>query len=907
MPATAAQSVDAFLALVEKSEVLSQSQFAQVKELAADYTESKLLAKQLISDGFLTAWQAYQFLGGVFQLRVGKYTLREQIGKGDLGRVYLASHTQLDREVAIKILAQKHLASKASVDRFLHDARQAAQLDHRNLIHIFDVDKQGERYFVVMEPIVGRDLGTTVEETGVLPLLEVAEYIRQAARGLGHAHSKNLLHQDLAPDKLYVDEHGLLKISGFGMGGVASARLTPEDGRSEKAADYISPEQVLRKEKLTKATDVYSLGCVMYFLLTGQPPFAEGTDAERRKKHVTEKATPIEELRPDAPKGLVNICRKMMAKKIENRFASAEAVDSILTKWLDQNRPAEVAEQAPVEALPPNVVTDSPSSATSIELPSEFGIDTQSSGKSKKRVAKKSPPEKSRDPDAASTGGKKRLLLWILGGACVAATVLVTAVVLLVFFVFLPLMQQGQEVVQALEDDLQQSSVVADGTEDTSSESDEGPDAGDDSSADGSKTGEPDEVVEETEPIDGGGDTDEPAGPDGDPDEPENPDSDPDEPANPDGDPSEPENPDGDDTDAPQDSGGDPPPDPDPPKPEPSKPPFAELANVVPLPAVAEGGIFEVGPVYIPEGGLCFLRARGGEVAYKEPFNFVIRNADGGQAERDWEVHLVNMNENARVGTIIAKLGLESDKLTFQWTPEAATAAGAASFVNCLLSLSSDDASRVIGLRQAMEVEPLDLALTNARTTEKWDVPSAPEGADLQVEILAVKGFPKFHLDPPQAFAADKGETLLIFDEAPLQLDIESQFRRQLSLEVNVAVKFPGEKKTLKFNKSQLETLSSGAKKQIFGYESGIKLLTQQNQQLRNDKRNPQVTQNLRNINLANLELEKLKKNVGMLDQVIALAETTGALHFRVFYRIGSTEVEILRTAGAPQKQSAAK
>ncbi|HAY79348.1 MAG TPA: hypothetical protein DCY79_06020 [Planctomycetaceae bacterium] len=923
MPATAAQNVDAFLALVEKSEVLSKKQLEKVKTLAADTTDPKLLAKSLIRDRVLTAWQAYQFLGGVFQLRVGKYTLREQIGKGDLGRVYLASHTQLDREVALKILAQKHLASKASVDRFLNEARQAAQLDHRNLIHIFDVDKQGDRYFVVMEPIVGKDLGTIVDQTGPLPLLEIADYIRQAACGLSHAHSKNLLHQDLTPDKLYVDEHGLLKISGFGMGGVASARLSPEAEQSEKSADYISPEQALQKEKLTKATDLYSLGCVMYYLLTGQPPFPEGTDAERRKKHVTEKATPIEELRPDAPKGLINICRKLMAKKVENRFGSADAVDSALTKWLDQNRPAEVVEEAMNDTIITDPLADplgepladplgeplSASPAVS-EGASEFAVDISGAGRSKSKSKAKSTSKVSKSKrsskDEETTGGKKRLLWWILGGVGVAATLLVTAVALVVVFVVLPWMRSAQDMVEAVGEDTQVAAVVEDGgsegTEDSTDDgepdegtTDDGTTEGDDEPGDDSSTEEPKEVVEETEPIDGEDDPNE--------------------------EPADPQDPNGNDSDTTGTDDGDPPADPEPPTTEPPttepptvkppknppKPPFAALVDVVPLPAVAETAAFEIGPVYIPEGGLCFLRARGGEQAYKEPFNFVIRNADAGQAERDWEVHLVNVNENARVGTIIAKLSLQEDKLTFEWTPEAASTVGASSFVNCLLSLSSDDASRVIRMREAVEVEPLELALTTPRTTEKWDVPSAPEGAELQVEILGVAGFPKYHLDPPQAFAANKGETLLIFDEAPLQLDIQSDFRRQLMLEVNVAVKFPGERKTLKFNKSRLESLEGVAKNQILTYENGIKQLQQQNQLLQNDRRNPRVQENLRNINLANLELEKLKKNLGMLNQVVALADTAGKLHFRMFYRIGSTEVEILRTAGAPQKPAAPK
>jgi serine/threonine protein kinase len=321
---------EGFLDTLEKSEVLSSSQLAAIREETRDTADSKDLARRLIKQGHLTRWQAAMLLQGRHGLRLGKYVLLEQIGSGELGHVFLAKHAQMDRRVALKVLSRRHSANPESIDQFLAEARKIGTLDHRNIIHLYDFENAGDRSFLVMEYVAGRDLERIVSEDGRLPPVKVAEYVRQAAAGLAHAHGKGVVHGDLKPANLLVEEQGTVKILDIGVARLSDAGNEPDEETGPGTSHYVAPEQASGGE-IDHRADVYSLGCICYFLLTGKPPFADG---------------------PESPPAMVKICRKMMANKPDDRFQSAAAVEKALLKWLEQNQHAQPATASETPAKP---------------------------------------------------------------------------------------------------------------------------------------------------------------------------------------------------------------------------------------------------------------------------------------------------------------------------------------------------------------------------------------------------------------------------------------------------------------------------------------------------------------------------------------------------------------------------
>jgi serine/threonine protein kinase len=206
-------------------------------------------------------------------------------------------------------------------------------------VRAYDIDNDNENHFLVMEYVQGKDLQTIVKEKGPLDYVAAAEYVAQAAEGLQHAHESNLIHRDIKPANLLLDESSTIKILDLGL-----ALFSSEDDKASLTiahnenvlgtADYLSPEQALNSHKVDLRADIYSLGCTLYYLLTGHPPFPEGTLAQRIAKHQSQMPTSIRADRPDAPDAILNICNKMMQKKPEKRYQSAKEVSEVLTAFI---------------------------------------------------------------------------------------------------------------------------------------------------------------------------------------------------------------------------------------------------------------------------------------------------------------------------------------------------------------------------------------------------------------------------------------------------------------------------------------------------------------------------------------------------------------------------------------------
>ena len=352
-------STESFLALLEKSQLLGAKDLAKVQAAAGKYEDAKALAKALIAAKGLTRWQAGQLLAGRSSFTLGKYRLVDLLGRGGMGSVFAAEHKTLGRRVALKIISKQTGRDPERLERFLDEARRIAALDHPNIVRAFDVDHEGERYFLVLERIEGRDLQQIVEKDGPLDVDRAANFTRQAALGLAHAHDRKMIHCDIKPANLIVGDDNAVKILDMGM-----ARLVERDGSTSDSdesivgtIDYIAPEQALEADDLDHRVDIYSLGCTLYFLLTSHTPFGEGTLAQRIMKHQTQAPKPIAEIRPGVPDELVDVCLKMMAKKPEDRFQDATEVAQALEAWSN-------GEAAPAAVKPTKVAKNTKAAAS---------------------------------------------------------------------------------------------------------------------------------------------------------------------------------------------------------------------------------------------------------------------------------------------------------------------------------------------------------------------------------------------------------------------------------------------------------------------------------------------------------------------------------------------------------------
>jgi serine/threonine-protein kinase len=336
---------DKFLDLVRRSGLVDRERLARVltalKDQGSDETvvDERGLADRLVGEGLLTPWQRDNLLKGRYKgFFIKKYKLLDLLGAGGMSSVYLAEHTLMRRRVAIKVLPKSRIKDSSYLGRFHREARAAAALDHRNIVRAYDVDNEGDVHFFVMEYVEGRDLQTIVKKEGPLDYVRAAEYVRQAAEGLDHAHRAGLIHRDVKPANLLVDRQNVVKVLDLGLAKFSEegrASLTVAyDENVLGTADYLAPEQAINSHGVDARADIYSLGCSFYFLLTGQPPFPEGTLPQRLLMHQKVPPPDIRVKRPDAPEDLVEICLRMMAKKPGARFQSAREVADALAGWL---------------------------------------------------------------------------------------------------------------------------------------------------------------------------------------------------------------------------------------------------------------------------------------------------------------------------------------------------------------------------------------------------------------------------------------------------------------------------------------------------------------------------------------------------------------------------------------------
>lgn len=346
MPKLTAES---FLSVLRQSGLVEKDQLKRLiddlQQAGGNTQDSDAIAAYLIQREVITQWQSDKLQQGKHKgFTLGKYKLLRLLGKGGMSSVYLAEHVLMRRRCAIKVLPIKRVKDSSYLARFHREAQAVASLDHPNIVRAYDIDheidKDTEIHFLVMEYVNGRSVQDVIKEDGKLSVEDTAEYIRQAALGLEHAHQAGLVHRDVKPGNLLVDTNGVVKLLDLGLARFATTDeenplTVTHDEKVLGTADYLSPEQALDSHMVDARADIYSLGCTIYYCLTAHPPFVEGTLAQRLMWHQTKAPPPISVDRPDVPESFTSIVTKMMAKKADDRFQTMADVADALANWLE--------------------------------------------------------------------------------------------------------------------------------------------------------------------------------------------------------------------------------------------------------------------------------------------------------------------------------------------------------------------------------------------------------------------------------------------------------------------------------------------------------------------------------------------------------------------------------------------
>ena len=316
MPASKKQ----FLERVRKSQLVEAVKLDDaLSKIAVEDMNAIKVARHLIREGLLTKWQCQQILDGRYKgFLLGKYKLLDQLGRGGMSMVFAAEHTGMRRKVAVKVLPKSRVNDASFLERFCLEAQASAALDHPNIVRAFDFDSQGDTYYLVMEHIEGGDLRDLVDENGPLSFDRAANYMIQAARGLAHAHQAGMVHRDIKPANLLIDKEGHVKLLDLGLAlfsqREASSVTLAHDEKVLGTADYLAPEQALSSHHVDTRADIYALGGTLHFAITGQPPYPDGSIAQKIARHQNAAPPDPRDLRADCPDGLAKICIEMMQK-----------------------------------------------------------------------------------------------------------------------------------------------------------------------------------------------------------------------------------------------------------------------------------------------------------------------------------------------------------------------------------------------------------------------------------------------------------------------------------------------------------------------------------------------------------------------------------------------------------------
>lgn len=354
------------LQLLEKSGLFTTDQLREIA-LASKGVDPKAICESLRRREWITAFHVEQIMAGRWRgLILGPYKILALVGVGE-SRVYLAEHREMRRRVALRAFSRvADIDIAAEEEQIARESRFAATICHPNCVQHYDVGSEGNVIYRVMEFVEGRSIGEMAADGGALHWIRAANYVCQIAHCLTHALQCGCAHGCLRPSCLFVDQEGRVKVDDFGRLAHRANSLNREQAINEPANtgasfwrkaiarltswfrnenappkivpevfDYLSPEQAHDRQCFDIRSDIYSLGCVFYFMLTSRPPFPGGSAAEKLVAHQTQDPVPIAELIPDIPPKLATTLHRMIAKAPSDRIASPEEVGRLICRFAE--------------------------------------------------------------------------------------------------------------------------------------------------------------------------------------------------------------------------------------------------------------------------------------------------------------------------------------------------------------------------------------------------------------------------------------------------------------------------------------------------------------------------------------------------------------------------------------------
>lgn len=304
--------------------------------LSLEEITDQQFSAQLVALGFLNRWQAEQLRQGRTKFTLGPYRILDAIGQGGMGYVFKGEHTLLGRIEAIKVLP-KSQTDATSIANFRREIRAQARLDHPNLVRLTFADTDGDTYFLVTEFVPGSDLRRLVRYHGPMSQAQAAIIVTQAAQALEHAHSQGLVHRDVKPGNLLITPEGRTKLTDLGLAFFAAdaAQLPNKPKHIVGTADFLAPEVIVSPSEVRSISDIYSLGCTLYYAVTGKVPFPGGDTADKLRRQLDEAPIPPKRLNPALEPEFIAVIDAMMQKRPEDRIATAAEAIERLKPWTD--------------------------------------------------------------------------------------------------------------------------------------------------------------------------------------------------------------------------------------------------------------------------------------------------------------------------------------------------------------------------------------------------------------------------------------------------------------------------------------------------------------------------------------------------------------------------------------------
>ncbi|MDB4864134.1 serine/threonine protein kinase [Pirellulaceae bacterium] len=294
------------------------------------------LADQLVYNGVISEYQAEQLKSGRTKFNLGPYVITGWIGQGGMGQVFKGEHMVLGRVSAIKVLPLDKTTDYA-ISNFHREIKLQARMDHPNLVRAYDAGHDGKVHFLVTEYVPGHDLRRLIRNQGKLTVAEAAGVVMQIAQGLYYAHQQGLIHRDIKPGNILVTEDGTAKLSDLGLSGFVDNEIEdPRAGKIVGTADYLAPELIRNPREVSTVTDIYSLGCTLYYSITGKVPFPGGSAKEKARRHLNEHPWHPRQFSTDVSEEFVELIADMMEKDPQKRIQSAEEVANRLEPWTNE-------------------------------------------------------------------------------------------------------------------------------------------------------------------------------------------------------------------------------------------------------------------------------------------------------------------------------------------------------------------------------------------------------------------------------------------------------------------------------------------------------------------------------------------------------------------------------------------